>query len=193
MIAIDDKIFSLRLFTEKFVCDLSACKGQCCVLGDAGAPLEEEEISILKKELKNILPYMTKAGVNTVKKMGLAVKDADDELVTPLVNGKECAFTIFIDGIAQCAIEKAFLKKKTTFRKPISCHLYPIRINKTKKIEAVNYQTWDICKAAVALGKKENIAVYEFCKEPLIRKYGAQVYDALLAADGELEKAGRKK
>jgi len=179
MITIDNTIISDELIEKKFVCDLKKCKGECCVEGDEGAPLEEEEISIIEDYIDLIKPYMTEQGRKVVEKTGVFDYGADGDFVTPLVNDCECAFTILKDGIAFCAIEKAFLEKKINFQKPISCHLYPVRIKKYKDFEAVNYHQWHVCNPATKLGEKLGVPVYKFLKEPLIRKYGKQWYQKL--------------
>jgi hypothetical protein len=181
MIVIDDVIVSDELVTEKFICNLHACHGDCCVEGDEGAPLEEFEIGEIEDCLDEVLPYMTEAGREVVEKNGVFDYGMSGEYVTPLVNGKECAFVYFENSISFCAIEKAFLEKKTDFHKPISCHLYPIRIKKYKGYEGVNYHRWHICKPAKVLGKEQGTPVYKFLKDPLIRKYGETWYKKLEA------------
>ena len=183
MIAIDNTIVSEHLLEKKFVCDLNACKGACCVAGDSGAPLEEEELKILKEIYPKVKPYMDADGVKAIAKQGLYVIDEDKDFTTPLVNGKHCAFVVFNEGIAKCAIEKAHAEGKIDFKKPISCHLYPVRINKFKDYEAVNYSKWEICKPACECGKKLDVSVYKFLKEPLIRRFGEKWYDQLKLAD----------
>lgn len=187
MIDIDNKVLSRELFTKKFVCELSSCKGACCVEGDSGAPLEKGEPEILETELPNILPYLNEAGIKAIKEQGPYVTDKlDGELVTPLVNNKECAYTIFDDdGTAKCGIEKAYRDGKTTFHKPISCHLYPIRVTKFQKFEAVNYNHWDICSPARTCGADLNMKVFRFLKEPIIRKYGKEFYEKMKIIDKE--------
>ena len=128
MIQIDDKIISLDLFTARFRCDLGACRGECCVEGNAGAPLDEEEIALLETEWNHYAPYMTPEGRRSVEEQGVAVLDEEGDLTTPLVDGAECAYTIRENGVTWCAIEKAWSEGKTPFRKPVSCHLYPIRL-----------------------------------------------------------------
>jgi Protein of unknown function (DUF3109) len=180
MIAIDNTLVSDDLLDRKFVCDLNACKGECCVAGDSGAPLEKEEEEILNTILPLVKPYMNEEGIAEIEKSGVAVIDSDGDLVTPLVDGvKHCAFVIFENSIAKCAIEKAYYDGKITFKKPISCHLYPVRINKYKDFDAVNYQEWEVCKPACVCGDKLDVPVYKFLKEPLIRKYGATWYQQL--------------
>ena len=182
MIIIDDIVISREIFDTHFICDLPQCLGACCVEGDAGAPLEEAEIGELEDALDEVIPYMTEEGKATVKQYGVFDYDADGNYVTPLNDGKECAFTFFEEGIARCAIEQAWMDKKIDFQKPVSCHLYPIRIKKLHQGEAVNYHRWHICAPALLLGKKEGVPLYVFLKEPLIRKYGAGWYQKLEAA-----------
>lgn len=180
MIAIDKTLVSDDLLERKFVCDLAACKGECCVAGDSGAPLEPEEEAILTSILPEVIPYMNKEGIKEIKKSGVALIDSDGDLVTPLVDGvKHCAFVIFEDSIAKCAIEKAYYDGKIKFKKPVSCHLYPVRITKYKEFDAVNYQEWDVCKPACTCGEKLDVPVYKFLKEPLVRKYGKAWYKQL--------------
>ncbi|OYT15230.1 MAG: hypothetical protein B7C24_14155 [Bacteroidetes bacterium 4572_77] len=179
MISIGKTIVSEEVIKKQFSCDLGACKGECCVQGDSGAPLEEEEIGIIEDALEEIFPYMTPAGKEAVQLRGVFDYDEDGDFVTTLVEGQECAFVYFENDIALCAIEKAYRDGKIKYYKPISCHLYPIRISKYSEFEAINYHRWHICDVALAKGKKENIAVYEYLKEPLIRKYGVKWYAQL--------------
>ena len=179
MIAIDNTLVSEHLIEKKFVCDINACKGECCVAGDSGAPLEKEEISILKDVLDKVKPYLPKDGLKAIEKQGVYVIDEDGDYTTPLVKGKHCAFTYFENDIAKCAIEKAFYEGKINWKKPISCHLYPVRITKYKDYEAVNYHKWEVCKPACECGAKLNVPVYKFLKEPLVRKYGNEWYKKL--------------
>lgn len=180
MIIIDETIVSDQLRDTCFVCDLSKCKGACCVEGDAGAPLEEEEISILEDVVDHIKPFMRREGIEEVERNGVFDFDAGGHYVTPLVNGRECAFVTFNDeGVAMCAIENAWKAGKTDFRKPVSCHLYPVRLSRYKDFEAINYHEWHICKPALEYGKKLNLPVYQFLKEALIRKYGERYYEQL--------------
>ncbi|HSH66223.1 MAG TPA: DUF3109 family protein [Bacteroidia bacterium] len=183
MIAIDNTIVSEHLLEKKFVCDLNACKGECCVAGDSGAPLDEEEIGILEDIWDDVKPYLPKDGVKAVEKQGVFVIDEDGDYTTPLVKGKHCAFTIFDSGIAKCGIEQAFYDGKVSWKKPVSCHLYPVRITKYKDYDAVNYHKWEVCKPACECGTKLNVPVYKFLREPLIRKYGKDWYKQLELAD----------
>lgn len=181
MLAIGDTLISEDIFDKKFVCDLSACKGECCVSGDSGAPLDKEELDILNSVYEQVKPYMVPKGIQAVEKRGAFVKDADGDYTTTLVSdGEECAFVYFDENnIAKCAIEKAYLEGKINWKKPISCHLYPIRINQYKNYDAVNYHSWSICKPACDCGEKLDIPVYKFLKEPLVRKYGEGWYNEL--------------
>jgi hypothetical protein len=179
---IDDTLVSEELKSICFSCDLLQCKGDCCVEGDAGAPLEEEEISILEDCIDEIKPYMTKGGLKEIEKTGVFDYDADAEYVTPLVNDRECAFVYFENGISYCAIEKAWIEGKISFQKPVSCHLYPVRLSKLKHHTAVNYDRWDICKVALIKGKQESIPLYRYLKTPLIRKFGESWYQKLAQA-----------
>lgn len=186
-------LISEELFEKRFVCDLSACKGACCEQGDSGAPLEAEEARLIKKHLKDILPYMTERGRETVKKQGTSVVDMDGELVTPLVQEyAECAFAKKDDrGIWQCGIERVHTDGRIPFHKPISCHLYPIRVKKLKTGEALNYDEWPICKPACSCGAKLDVVVFRFLKDSLVRKYGAEWYDELEVLYAEWSKRGR--
>ncbi|MCB9198845.1 MAG: DUF3109 family protein [Flavobacteriales bacterium] len=187
MIEIDDKLISLDLFEKKFVCDLNACKGACCVEGDAGAPLSMEEIDTIEENIEVIKPYMRTEGIEVISQSGIFYMDEDNEPVTSLVNNKECAFVTFDqNNIAKCAIEQAHADGKLNFKKPISCHLYPIRVAKYRAFEAINYSEWHICKPACECGKNLNVSVYKFLKEPIIRKWGESFYKELENIDKEL-------
>jgi hypothetical protein len=185
MIAIDETLISEDIIKKEFVCNLNACKGECCVAGDSGAPLEKNEIDILKNILPKIKSYIPNDGYEAIAKQGVSVVDEDGDDVTPLVDGnKHCAFVYFDDQkVAKCSIEKAFYDGVVDFKKPISCHLYPIRITKNKKgFEAVNYHKWSICSAACSYGKSLQVPLYKFLKDPLIRKYGEGWYQELVKA-----------
>lgn len=193
MIDIDGKVVALDVIEEHFVCDLNACKGICCVEGDAGAPLTEEEIHILEDIYDDVEPFLRPEGRAAIDKQGHWVIDDDGDYTTPLVEGKECAYVIFEKGIALCGIEKAYREKKVDFQKPVSCHLYPIRITEYKKFEAVNYDRWPICAPACACGDQLKVPVYKFVKTALIRKYGADWYKQLEEAARLLEQEKNKK
>jgi len=181
MISHGNTLLSEELLSEQFVCDLQKCKGACCVEGDAGAPLEPAEVDILKKEYSNFENYLRPEGRAAVEEQGTHVIDPmDDEPVTPLVNGAECAYVVFDEkGTTLCGIEKAWRDGKTSFRKPVSCHLYPIRIQRYKSFDAVNYHQWQICAPACDLGKELKVPVFRFAKDSLIRKYGEKWYQEL--------------
>lgn len=187
MLQIDDTILSFELFEEKFVCDLASCKGECCIEGDAGAPLEESEVEKIKEILPLIWDDLTPQSQAIIEAQGVSYIDEDDEPVTSIVNGRECVFTYTDEsGICKCAIEKAYREGKTDFYKPISCHLYPIRIQRYNDFTAVNYHRWSICNCARTLGSKANVRVYEFLKEPLIRKFGTEWYEQVCIAAKEI-------
>lgn len=181
MIAIGETLISEDIFDKKFVCDLNACKGECCVAGDSGAPLDKNELAILDEIYPKVKPYMNPKGIAAVDKQGSYVLDSDGDYTTTLVSeGAECAFVFFDEkNIAKCAIEQAYLEGKIDWKKPISCHLYPIRISDYKAYEAVNYHSWHICKPACECGKQLNVPVFKFLKDPLIRKYGTDWYEEL--------------
>lgn len=181
MIAIGQTLISEDLLEKKFVCDLNACKGACCVAGDSGAPLEKSELKQLEEVLDAVKPYMNKKGLAAIRKHGPFVVDSDGDYTTTLVSEKaECAFVFFDEHkIAKCAIEQAYNEGKISWKKPISCHLYPVRITRYKGYDAVNYSHWDICAPACACGEKLDVPVYKFLKEPLIRKYGKGWYAEL--------------
>jgi hypothetical protein len=195
MILIDNKLISDDIIERKFVCNLSACKGACCVAGDAGAPVEKTEVEILKKEIENIKSFLTPEGVKTIEQQGVAVREYKDrhyKIKTPLMNGGACAYAVFDkNGIASCGIEKAFQSGATTFQKPISCHLYPIRIKRSKGMVYLNYEEWDICAPACEMGKQLKMPVYRFLKSALIRKFGQEFYNALEAAAIHVKKNPR--
>ena len=189
MIQIDDKLISEDLFSEEFVCNLAKCKGICCVEGDAGAPLDENETKILDEIYPKIKPYLRPEGIQAIEEQGTYTLDFEGDLVTPLVNNAECAYVIFDEkGYTKCAIEKAYEDGVIDWQKPISCHLYPIRITEYSNFSAINYHEWDICSDACTLGKELGIKVYQFLKKPLIRKYGEEFYQTLSEAAEEWEK-----
>ena len=189
MIQIDDKLISEDLFSEEFVCNLAQCKGICCVDGDAGAPLDEDETKILDEIYPKIKSYLRPEGIQAIEEQGTYTLDFEGDLVTPLVNNAECAYVIFDEkGYTKCAIEKAYEDGVIDWQKPISCHLYPIRITEYSNFSAINYHEWDICSDACTLGKELGVKVYQFLKKPLIRKYGEEFYQTLSEAAEEWEK-----
>ncbi|MCB9170310.1 MAG: DUF3109 family protein [Flavobacteriales bacterium] len=191
MIQHRDTLLSEDLFEKRFVCDLDACQGACCEQGDSGAPLEPEEAKLIRKHYAKLKPYMTERGKEAVAQQGTSVVDMDEELVTPLVQEyAECAFAKKDErGIWQCGIERAYRDGKIPFNKPISCHLYPIRVKQLKHHEALNYDQWPICKPACSCGAKLDVPVFRFLKDALVRKYGQDWYDEL----GELYEAWKKR
>ena len=189
MIQIDDKLISFDVFEKHFCCDLPKCMGICCVHGQSGAPLETNEINILENELPQIKPYMKPEGLKVIDEQGVAVMDFDGDMVTPLINNEECAFSFEEDGITYCAVEKAWREGKVKFRKPISCHLYPIRAKVYPTFTALNYDQWPICLPAKELGAKWAIPVFRFAKEALIRAYGEEFYNEMEEAYTVLQKS----
>jgi hypothetical protein len=173
-------LISEDLFEKRFVCDLNACKGHCCVAGESGAPLEKEEAVLLEELWDQFKHYIPEGGHRAVEEYGTSTIDSDGDLVTPLVEGKkECAYTVFENGIALCGIEKAWKAGEIPFRKPISCHLYPIRVAKLKFHDGLNYHQWPICKPACECGAKLDVPVFRFLKDALVRQYGQEWFDEL--------------
>lgn len=179
MFQIDNKIVSEEILEKEFVCNLSACKGQCCVEGDAGAPLTKDETMVLEQIYDRVEPYMTPEGKASVEEQGKWIVGTDGDWETPLVDGGACAYVYYEGEQIRCAIEKAFLEEKIDFKKPISCHLYPIRVREFSEFSSVNYHRWHICSDACVLGKELEVPVYQFLKEPLVRKFGQAFYDEL--------------
>ncbi len=180
MIEIDDKIVSVDILKERFACDITKCKGICCVEGNAGAPLEAEEVDILEQEYDLYKPYLTEAGIASIEENGFMVVDSDGDLTTPLVDDAECAYAYKEGDVTLCAVEKAWLDGKCKFRKPISCHLYPIRlITFSNGGVGLNYHRWSVCRSACDNGKKIGVPIYKSLKEPIIRRFGEEFYDAL--------------
>lgn len=177
MIQIKDTLISEDIFETCFVCDLGKCKGMCCVEGDAGAPLTHEEYEAIKDVLPEIWDDLLPKARELIEKQGIAYIDDDGELVTSIIKGRECVFTYFdADGVCRCAIDNAFREGRISVQKPISCHLYPIRLRKYDDFTALNYDRWSVCRPALRLGKKTGIKLYQFLKEPLIRKFGEEWY-----------------
>lgn len=174
MIIVGNTLVSEEIFDERFVCDLHACKGACCVEGESGAPLDHEELSALEEVFEKVRPFMNEEGIQTVSDKGLYEVDSDGDFVTPLIgNHGACAYAFFDEqGIAKCSIEKAWLEGHTHWRKPISCHLYPIRLAQLPDYTAINYHHWPVCLPACACGERLGVPVFRFLREPLIRKFG---------------------
>ena len=180
LISIDNTLVSDEIISEEFVCNISKCKGECCVAGEAGAPLEKNEVTFLEKNYSKIKPFLNKKGIKSIESQGVFVKGLDGDLETPLVEGKECAYTVFSDsGVASCGIEKAYQQGVIRFQKPISCHLYPVRVQNYESMTAVNYHSWSICSDACSLGESLKVPVYVFVKTALIRKFGEKWYSEL--------------
>ena len=177
MFQLGKTIISEEILEKEFVCNLTACKGACCIEGEAGAPLNEDEISILKEIYPKVKPFLRPEGIAAIEKQGTHIVSDFGELETPLVDGKECAYVTFTEkGIASCGIEDAFNAGEIQFKKPISCHLYPVRIQDYSEFAAVNYHKWPICDDACLLGKNLKVPVYKFVKDALIRKFGENWY-----------------
>lgn len=187
MIQIENTLVSFDIFEKKFCCDLQQCKGICCVDGDSGAPLGKGEIRKIEKNYAAVKNFMTPAGIKAVEEQGFSVIDSEGDVVTPLVNQRECAYAIEEKGVCWCAIEKAWTLGKSDFRKPLSCHLYPIRITRYPEFEALNYNKWDICGCARLKGEQLGMPLYRFLKEALIARYGEDWYNQLEYAAREIE------
>lgn len=193
MLQIEDTIVSLDLITEEFVCDLCSCRGMCCVEGDSGAPVEEEEIARLEGALTVVWDDLAPEARELIERQGVVYLDEEGEFVTSIVNGKDCVFTCYdSEGNCLCALEKAFREGKIDFYKPVSCHLYPVRVARYKEFRAVNYNRWNVCRAAVLRGKREGVKLYRFLREPLIRKFGNEWYKQLEYAAEEFATGGRQ-
>lgn len=193
MLRIENTIFSFDILEKKFRCNLPACLGNCCRYGDSGAPLTSAEAHVLEDIWTEVKPYLRPEGVDAIEKMGRSVTDFENEKVTPLIGNEECAYTILKNNILLCGIEQAWSEGKISFRKPLSCHLFPVRIKYYSDFQAVNYEELSICFPARKTGEEEGIFVYEFLKEPLIRALGEDMYKDLCIAAVELRKTKNKK
>lgn len=188
---IDNVLITTDIFTEMFCCDLDACKGECCVEGDAGAPVTLDEVGAIEDALDEVWGELSASAQSVIDRQGVAYTDRDGDLVTSIVGGKDCVFTCHADGCCYCALEKAYRKGRIKFCKPISCALYPIREVALKNgFTGLNYHHWDVCKAAVKKGRELQLPVYKFLKEPLIRRFGEQWYKSLENAAEELKGQG---
>jgi hypothetical protein len=188
MLRIDDNIISLNILEKKFKCNPGQCLGNCCRYGDSGAPLTSEEVTILREIQPAVLQYLRAAGKSAIAEKGASVIDFEGDNVTPLIGNEECAYAILEGNIFMCGIERTWSEGKISFRKPLSCHLFPVRIKKYSDFIAVNYEEWSICLAAREMGRTEGVFVYEFLKEPLIRALGEDVYDQIYVAAEEFRK-----
>ena len=186
MFQLGNTLVSEQLFEQKFSCDVQACKGACCVEGEAGAPLETEEIKALKAHLEEIKPFLTQPGIEALSEQGVATQNAFKEWETPLIDGKACAFLNYTKaGVAHCGIEQANRAQATNVKKPISCHLYPVRVKHYSTLVAVNYHEWSICAPGCALGETTKRPLYLFVQKALVRKFGQAWFDSLHAAAQE--------
>ena len=187
MFQLGKTIVSEDILEKEFVCNLSACKGACCVDGDAGAPLSLEETAMLDRIYPKVKPFLRKEGIAAIEAQGKWTIDAEGELETPLIDEKDCAYVIYDRTTALCGIEQAYNQGLIDFKKPVSCHLYPIRVKDFSEFAAVNYDKWEICDDACSLGKELEVPVYKFVKEALIRKFGIDWYTELEKVAAELK------
>ena len=177
MIVVGNKLLSEDIFEVQFACDISACQGACCVEGSGGAPITEEECAILDDIFEDVKPYLRKEGLDVIEDKGLFVIGHDNTLETPLIDGRACVYTtISASGTLLCGIEQAYRDGKTKWKKPLSCHLYPIRVKELIDFTALNYHKWSICDSALSCGIAKQTSILEFCKEPLIRAFGDKWY-----------------
>jgi hypothetical protein len=190
MLQIDNTIVSVRLLEEKFACNLASCNGCCCRYGDSGAPLTPEEVIILEEIWPEVRKFLRPEGITSVEEKGTSLTDFEGECVTPLINNEECAYALYENGVWLCGIERAWFSRKISFRKPISCHLFPLRVKNFTDFKAVNYEEWPLCRPALDEGKEKNIRLYKFLKEPLIRAFGNEWYKKLEFAAEEFDKQG---
>ncbi|KGN70566.1 DUF3109 family protein [Porphyromonas sp. COT-108 OH1349] len=194
MIEIDGAIVSRDVIETYFCCDLEACKGACCIEGESGAPLEENELPKIAECYDVVREYLPEKHLNYLEQNGPAYRDSDGDLVTSIIGGRDCVFSLSEEnGWCRCAFEKAYTEnKQRSFYKPVSCHLYPVRLTEYSSFTAVNYHEWEICKPALVKGKKLNMRVYQFLKEPLIRRFGKEWYDKLEEIAGEMLNTSHK-
>ena len=189
MFQLGKTLVSEEIIEKDFVCNLSACKGACCVDGEAGAPVTEEEKNILNDIYPKVKSFLRPEGIAEIEKQGTYVKGADDDWETPLINGADCAYVIFDEkNTAMCGIEEAYNQGEIAWKKPISCHLYPVRVQEYSEFSAVNYHHWHICDDACTLGKELQVPIYKFVKQALIRKFGENWYNELEKVASELKK-----
>ncbi|MBU2997639.1 DUF3109 family protein [Cellulophaga baltica] len=189
MFQIGKTLISEEIIENDFVCNITACKGACCIDGDAGAPLDEKETEILVDIYQDVKPFLRPEGIAVIEKEGAFVKGEDGEWETPLVNGSECAYVVFSkNGTAKCALEDAYNEGITTWKKPVSCHMYPVRIREYSEFTAVNYHKWHICDDACSLGAELQVPIYKFVKEALVRKFGEEWYTELEQVANDMAK-----
>lgn len=194
MLQIKDTLISLDLVERYFCCDLDSCLGECCIDGDAGAPITEDERRKLEEVLPAVIDDLLPAARREIEENGVAYVDCEGDLVTSIVDGRNCVFTTYgPGGMCMCALEKAWREGRIDFMKPMSCHLYPVRIREYDGFTAVNFHRWKICKCAEILGRKNGIRAYRFLEGPLVRRFGREWYDELVeAADAYLEEYGNQ-
>lgn len=188
MFQLNKTIVSEEILEKEFVCNLSACKGACCIDGDAGAPLDKSETEILKEIYPKVKPFLRSEGIAAIEAQGTFITTEDGEFETTLIEGKDCAYVIFDGKTALCGIEQAYNQGLIDWKKPVSCHLYPIRVKEYSDFAAVNYHKWHICSDACSLGKELEVPVYKFVKEALVRKFGQQWYEELEKVALDLKK-----
>jgi len=188
MLRIADTIFSLDILEKKFTCNLIHCNGSCCRYGDSGAPLSDPEVQILDEIWPEVKPFLRSEGIETIEESGTSVIDMEDEYVTPLINNQDCAYSIISGDILMCGIERAWTEGKISIQKPLSCHLFPIRIKQFDGFKAVNYEKLAICSGGREKGGAEEVYIYEFLKAPLIRAVGENIYNELCVAADDLKK-----
>lgn len=180
MFQIGKTIISEEIIENDFVCNLSACKGACCIDGNAGAPVDDNETEIMVDIYQDVKPFLRPEGIAVIEEQGAFIKGEDGEWETPLVNESECAYVVFNEnGVTKCGIEEAYNQGVITWKKPVSCHMYPIRVREYTELTAVNYHKWQICDDACSLGKELQVPIYKFVKEALIRKFGEDWYAEL--------------
>lgn len=191
ILEVSNILVSSDIITEQFCCDLDKCHGICCVEGDAGAPVTLDEIAGIEDSLDTVWGDMSASAQAVVDKQGVAYTDREGDLVTSIVGGKDCVFTCYENGYCLCALERAYRLGKTSFIKPISCALYPIREKRINSdIVALNYNRWDVCRDAVKKGQELGLPVYRFLEGPLVRRFGKEWYDELCAVAEELKRSG---
>lgn len=188
MLRIGDIIFSLDILERTFKCNLEECHGHCCRYGDAGAPLSDTEVKLIGNIYNKVKPFLRAEGISSIEESGTSVIDSDNETVTPLIDDLDCAYSVLDQGILMCGFEKAYMAGIISFKKPLSCHLFPLRVKKYPDFTAVNYQELAICSGGRKKGKNDGIYIYEFLKEPLIRAFGIEVYNGLCLAAEQLRK-----
>mgnify|MGYP002623096796 CR=1 FL=1 len=191
MLEIQDILVSLDIFTQHFCCDIPTCRGACCIEGDAGAPVAPDEVAQIEQTLEILWDELSPAAQEVIKQQGVTYADPSGELVTSIVDGKDCVFATHDEnGVCRCMLDKAYRQQRIKFQKPISCHLYPVRLKDVAGRTALNYDRWDICNCARKLGKQLALPLYQFLKEPLIRRFGQAWWNECDTAYTELKKAG---